>query len=114
MPVPLVLDEPRHRHVVRREAIGKAGEDARPVVDLDVDVVGRPQLPTRERIERAPAGVVLQERRSPRSDDADEIRDDRGGGLDPARARPRERDLADRVPWSMTALNAPSTAAHGW
>src|SRR5204863_247018 len=76
---------------------GDDGEHARPVGDLEVDVERRDDVAVAEPLELAPAGVVLQEAGAARADHADHVGDDRRGRLEPAGARPLERDLADRV-----------------
>src|SRR3954451_25186521 len=109
-----MLQQPRDRDVPLGESFGDPREDARPVLDLEVEVERRAMLARLEPWERPPRGVVLEEAGAHRPDHADHVRDHSGSGLDAAGAGPFERDLADRVALEHDALNAPSTAASGW
>ena len=86
----------RRRAAASRRATSR--EHPGPVVDLEVDVERRAQ-----RSRRAARRARASTRRSGGTRcaavpiDADHVGDDRRGRLDPARAGPLERDLADRV-----------------
>ena len=62
-----------------------------------MDVEGRAPLARGQPLQLPPARIVLEEARAARADDADEVGDDGGRGLEAARARAFERDLANRV-----------------
>jgi hypothetical protein len=97
VPVDGLLHEPRDRDALRGELVREALEDASAVVDREPQVPARGKIARREPLELPPHGVVLEEARVARPDDRDEIGDDRARRLDPAGARPLERDLTDRV-----------------
>ena len=96
--------------LVGGEALSHLGEHARPVVDLDVNVVRRDHVARRQPLQLAPAGVVLQEPGALRADHADHVRDDRGSRLEPAGTRPLERDLPDRVALEHHGVERPLDA----
>ena len=96
-PSPGLLDEPRHRDAFVRELLREPREHAGAVLDLEPEVVRRRQLAGRKRVERAPDRVLAQEAGAGRAEHGDHVRNDRRRGLDPARARALEHDLADRV-----------------
>jgi len=97
-PVDQVLCQARNRDALVGEALGDVREGAGAVGDLDPDVVGSRQVSRRQLLERAPAGVALEEPGSSRPEHADQVGDDGGRRLDPAGTRAFEHQLTDRVP----------------
>ena len=79
------------------EGCRSMGEHTRLVGDVEMHVERCAPAGRIEPRQLAPAGVVLEKARAGRADDADEVGDDCGCRLDPAGARPAERDLADRI-----------------
>src|SRR5581483_5146867 len=67
------------------------------VGDVDADVERGGELALREPRKLAPARVVLEEAGAGRSDDRDQVGNDRRGRLHPTGPWPLERDLPDRV-----------------
>ena len=97
LPVGDALHELRDRDLVRSETARSVREHTGLVGHVEVRVERRAPRALRKLVELAPARVVLQEPRPRGADDADEVRDDGGRGLDAAGTRSLERDLADRI-----------------
>ena len=79
------------------EPLGDVREHARAVGDLDVHVERGAQISRRQRLERSPRRVVLQEAGAGRADDADHVGDHRRRRLDAACAGTGERDLPNCI-----------------
>ena len=68
---------------------------------------GRSHVAGGHALQCPPARVVLEEAGAGRPDDAHHVGDHGRGRLDPARARPLERDLADRVALEHDGVEGP-------